>query len=195
MGRARTRGSLCLSRVVSTTSRQASREIRDLVQSALTAEIMNPSKKVWLISAWITDAAVIDNGGGEYSSIVPAWPEREIRLSEVLGELLSLGTRLHIVTNTHSANGAFAQAMVGVARTAAAENRLSVAADDALTTEEEEGLHRKRLVTEHLMIWGSMNFTRSGLQRNAEDVSLELDTARVAMAINEMEQLYGESLR
>lgn len=184
-----------MNRVVSTTSRQASREIRDLVQSALTAELMNPSKKIWLVSAWITDAAVIDNGGAEYSSVVPSWPEREIRLSEVLGELLSLGSRLHIVTNTHPANGAFAQAMLGVAQTIAAESQLSVAADDKLTTEEEEGLHRKRFVTEHLMIWGSMNFTRSGLQRNAEDVSLELDSARVAMAINEMEQLYGESFR
>jgi hypothetical protein len=37
-----------------------------------------------------------------------------------------------------------------------------------------------------------MNFTRSGLQRNAEDVSLELEAADVARAINEMEQLYGD---
>lgn len=183
-----------MSRVVSTTSRQASREIRDLVQSALTAELLNPSKRVWLVSAWVTDAGVLDNGGGEYSSLVPAWPEREIHLSEVLGELLSLGTRVHIVTNTHSANVPFAEAMRTVARSVTAESQLRVAADDAFTTDEEEGLHRKRLVTEHLMIWGSMNFTRSGLQRNAEDVSLELDTATVARGINEMEQLYGDSL-
>ena len=71
-----------MNRVVSTTSRQASREIRDLVQSALTAELMNPSRKIWLVSAWITDAAVIDNGGAEYSAIVPSWPEREIRWSK-----------------------------------------------------------------------------------------------------------------
>ena len=60
-----------------------------------------------------------------------------------------------------------------------------------LTTAEEEGLHRKRLVTENFMIWGSMNFTRSGMQYNAEDVSLEVDVVRVAGAISEMEQLYG----
>jgi hypothetical protein len=184
-----------VSRVVSTTSRQASREIRDLVQSALTAELLSPSAKVWLVSAWVTDAAVLDNGGGEYSSLVPSWPERDIRLSEVLGELLSLGARVHIVTNTHSANAPFAEAMRRVALSVTAEHQLRVAADDALTTGEEEGLHRKRLVTDHLMIWGSMNFTRSGLQRNAEDVSLELDTATVARGINEMEQLYGELIR
>jgi hypothetical protein len=184
-----------LTRVVSTTSRQASREIRDLVQSALATELLNPSPRIWLVSAWITDAAVIDNGGGEFSAIVPSWPEREIRLSEVLGEFLSLGSRLHVVTNTHSANGPFSYAMRSLAETLEAESQLKVSPHDALTTEEEEGLHRKRLVTEHLMIWGSMNFTRSGLERNAEDVSLELDVAAVARAINEMEQLYGQAWR
>jgi phosphatidylserine/phosphatidylglycerophosphate/cardiolipin synthase-like enzyme len=179
-----------LSRFVSTTSRQASREIRDLVQSALAAELICPSARLWLVSAWITDASVLDNGGGEFGQIVPSWPEREIRLSEALGELLVRGSRVHIVTNTHSANGPFAHAMASIAASLADE-QFRLSRDDALTTEEEEGLHRKRLVTEQFVIWGSMNFTRSGLQRNAEDVSFELDAPEVARAINEMEQLYG----
>ncbi len=41
------------------------------------------------------------------------------------------------------------------------------------------------------MLWGSMNFTRSGYERNAEDVSLDTDPAVVAAAINEMEQQYS----
>ena len=81
------------------------------------------------MSAWVTDAAVIDNGGGEFSSIVPSWPEREIRLSEVLGEFLSVGTRLHVVTNTHSANGPFAHAMRNVAETLDAGEHLRFSAD------------------------------------------------------------------
>jgi len=179
-----------MTRLVSTTSRQASREIGDLVQSALTAELVYPSKRLWLVSAWITDASVIDNGGGEFGQLVPAWPEREIRLSEVLGELLVRGSRVHIVTNTHSANGPFAHAMESIAESLA-DDLFQFSLDEALTTMEEEGLHRKRLVTEQFVIWGSMNFTRSGLQRNAEDVSLQVETAEVARAVNEMEQLYG----
>jgi hypothetical protein len=161
----------------------------------LTAELLSPSRKIWLVSAWITDAAVMDNGGGEFAALVPTWPQREIRLSEVMSELLSLGSHIHIVTNTHSGNGPFAHAMRRVADVLAADTQLNLSLDDALTTEEEEGLHRKRLVTENLVIWGSMNFTRSGLQRNAEDVSLELDRPAVAKAINEMEQLHGGGSR
>jgi hypothetical protein len=181
-----------VTRFVSTTSRQASREIRDLVQSALIAELVNPSRRVWLVSAWITDAPVIDNRGGELAALVPTWPEREIRLSEVLEELLSLGAHVQVVTNTHSGNGPFARTMRGVAESLTGDDQFRLSVDDALTTKEEEGLHRKRLVTEHLVIWGSMNFTRSGMERNAEDVSLDVDGATVARAVNEMEQLYGE---
>ena len=182
-----------MNRIVSTSSRQASHEIRDLVQSALTAELLSPSERMWLVSAWITDAVVIDNGGGEFSALEPSWPERQIRLSEVLAEFLSLGSRVHIVTNTHHANAPFLESMRRVANALDVENQLTMSPLDALTTHEEEGLHRKRFVTEHLMIWGSMNFTRSGLGRNAEDVSLELDISTVARAVNEMEQLYGEA--
>ena len=125
------------------------------------------------------------------SARVASWPEREIRLSEVLGEFLSVGARLHVVTNTHAANGPFAYAMQNVAETLDAHEHLRFSSHTSLTSQEEERLHRKRLVTERLMIWGSMNFTRSGLERNAEDVSLELEPSEVARAVNEMEQLYG----
>jgi hypothetical protein len=181
-----------VNRVVSTTSRQASREVRDLLQSALAAELLNPSSRIWLVSAWVTDASVIDNAGGEFSGLVPSWPNREIRLSEVIGTFLTWGARVHVVTNTHSGNGPFAHALQAVADALAVTDELRVSIDDALTTQEEQGLHRKRLVTERFVIWGSMNFTRSGMERNAEDVSFAIDPPTVARAVNEMEQLYGD---
>ena len=180
-----------MNRSVSSSMRQASREIRDVVQSALAAELLAPSRRAWLVSAWITDAHVIDNSAGEFSSIVPAWPEREILLSEVIGALLSLGTRFHVVTNAHSANLPFTRALNDTARRLDAAHQFQLSDMEMLTTVEEDGLHRKRLVTENFMIWGSMNFTRSGMQYNAEDVSLEVDVVRVSSAISEMEQLYG----
>lgn len=183
-----------MNRSVASSTRQASREIRDLVQSALAAELLRPSGRAWLVSAWITDAHVLDNSAGEFASIVPAWPEREISLSEVIGAMLSLGTRFHVVTNAHPANAPFARALKDVASRVNASSQFRISDLDLLTTSEEDGLHRKRLVTENFMIWGSMNFTRSGMQRNAEDVSLEVDVARVAAAISEMEQLYGPGM-
>ena len=42
---------------------------------------------------------------------MPAWPEREILLSEVLAQLLLTGTRLTVATNDHPANQPFPQAL------------------------------------------------------------------------------------
>ena len=69
-------------------------------------------------------------------------------------------------------------------------SKLRIDLADEVVFQEEHGLHRKRLVTARAVLWGSMNFTRSGYERNAEDVSLDLDPELVATAVNEMEQLY-----
>jgi hypothetical protein len=177
-------------RVVATTTRLASRQIRDLMQSVLVNELINPSARMWLVSAWIVDAPVVENRGGEFSALMPSWPEREMLLSEVLAEYLGAGTHLVVVTNDHPANRAFPSALQAAAQLVDAQELLRVAPFGDLTIDQESGLHRKRFVTERAVVWGSMNFTFSGMERNAEDVELDVAADVVASAINEMEQLY-----
>jgi phosphatidylserine/phosphatidylglycerophosphate/cardiolipin synthase-like enzyme len=177
-------------RSIATTAQLASRQIRDLMQSVLVAELLAPSPRIWLVSAWITDAPVVDNNGADFASFVPSWPERELLLSEVLAEYLAAGTQLVVVTNDARENRVFLDALELAAAAVDARRQLHVVSHGGLVTDQERGLHRKRFVTDRAVIWGSMNFTFSGLQRNAEDVALETDPAIVASAINEMEQLY-----
>src|SRR3954453_21490526 len=98
-------------RRIATTTQQASRQIRDVLQSVLVGEVLVPPPRLWLVSAWIVDAPVIDNRGGEFSALVADWPDREILLSEVLAELLAAGTRVTVATNDHPANHAFPVAL------------------------------------------------------------------------------------
>src|SRR3954468_5350288 len=98
-------------RRIATTTQQASRQIRDVLQSVLIAELLAPPPRLWVVSAWIIDAPVIDNRGGEFSSLVADWPAREILLSETLAELLAAGTRVTVATNDHGANRAFPAAL------------------------------------------------------------------------------------
>ena len=177
-------------RTIATTTQQASRQIRDLLQSVLISELIAPSSRIWLVSAWIVDAPVVDNRAADLSSLVPEWPEREILLSEVLAQLLLAGSRLTVATNDHSANQAFPHALRQAALMLDADRELRINLADEVAFQQEHGLHRKRLVTERAVLWGSMNFTLSGYERNAEDVSLDLDPRIVATAVNEMEQLY-----
>jgi hypothetical protein len=177
-------------RTVATTTQQASREIRDLLQSILAVELLDPPQCLWLVSAWVSDTAVLDNSGGEFSALVPAWPERELVLSEVLAEFLAAQTKVVIVTNDHEANRPFRASFRALTEAVAVRPKVLSESSDQLTTDTERGLHRKRLVTPRMVMWGSMNFTYHGLARNAEDVSVETDTETVARAVNEMEQLY-----
>jgi hypothetical protein len=177
-------------RTVATTTHQSSREIRDLLQSIFALELLDPPPCLWLVSAWVSDAAVLDNSGGEFSALVPAWPQRELVLSEVLAEFLAAETQVVVVTNDHEANRPFRASFRASTETVDARPNILFQSAEQLTTDTERGLHRKRLVTPRMVMWGSMNFTYHGLARNAEDVSVETDAETVARAVNEMEQLY-----
>ena len=179
-----------MNRRISTTTQQASRQIRDVLQSLLICELLAPPKRLWLVSGWIVDAPVIDNRGGELVGLMPEWPDREILLSEVLAYFLASGTNVVVATNDHLANRPFPAALRAAAGKLDPGEGLPVTTISDPALEEQRGLHRKRLVSEHVVLWGSMNFTRSGYERNAEDVSLELDVEIVAASINEMEQLH-----
>ena len=177
-------------RAIATTTQQSSREIRDVLQSVLITELLDPPSSLWLVSAWISDAAVVDNSGGEFSGLVPTWPQRDLALSEVLAEFLAAETRVVIVTNDNDSNRPFRARFKAATEAVDARPDILFEPAEQLTTETERGLHRKRLVTPRTVIWGSMNFTYHGLMLNAEDVSVETDAESVARAVNEMEQLY-----
>jgi phosphatidylserine/phosphatidylglycerophosphate/cardiolipin synthase-like enzyme len=179
-----------VNRRIATATQQASRQIRDVLQSLLLCELLAPPERLWLVSAWIVDASVIDNRSGEVAELVPEWPDREILLSEVLAVFLASGTKVVIATNDHPTNRGFPSALRAAAGRVDAVGGLRIASVVPPVTEEERGLHRKRLVTERAVLWGSMNFTRSGYERNAEDVSLDTEPTIVAAAVNEMEQLH-----
>ena len=179
-----------MNRRIATTTQQSSRQIRDMLQSVLVGELLVPPQRLWLVSAWIVDAPVIDNRGGELTGLVPEWPDREILLSEVLAVFLANGSKVVVVTNDHVANRPFPLALQAAASRLDSADRLQIDEVPRPVMEEERGLHRKRLVTEDVVVWGSMNFTRSGYEHNAEDVSLDIEREVVGAAVNEMEQLY-----
>ncbi len=63
-----------MNRRIATTTQQASRQIRDVLQSVLVCEFLAPPDRLWLVSAWIVDAPVIDNRSGELAVWCPSGP-------------------------------------------------------------------------------------------------------------------------
>lgn len=152
----------------------------ELLQTVFVAELIAPSASVWLLSPWVTDIAVVDNRGGEISSVAPGAPRRELRLTEVLGRMVELGSTVTVVTRR------------------GAEHNLPVlsalrAMSNVIRLVEDPDLHEKTLLTDRFVISGSMNFTWMGQQRNAERVTFSTDPNTIARDLQTFEQRFGPS--
>ena len=148
-------------------------EVRELLRSLLLAELLAPGEELWLVSPWVTDVLVLDNRAGAFDAAGPGWGPRQVRLSDVLVELLASG-RVHVVTRPDDHNEAFIRTLTDTAEAAGRVGRLRVVRRDTL--------HHKGLLGTDYYLSGSMNFTVNGLEVLEEAVTLQTDPAAIADA-------------
>jgi phosphatidylserine/phosphatidylglycerophosphate/cardiolipin synthase-like enzyme len=145
-----------------------SAELRDLLQSLFVAELIAPSRCVWLVSPWISDIPVIDNEASSFGQLAPEWPRGHVRLSQVLARMLGAGTTVHVATRDEDRNRSFLSTVCALAESG------------RLRTHTSNELHEKGFLGDDYYLSGSMNFTISGIQINEEFVHLITDTADIA---------------
>jgi phosphatidylserine/phosphatidylglycerophosphate/cardiolipin synthase-like enzyme len=165
---------------------RAEDEVTSLLQTIIAAELIAPSRVIWLVSPWISDIEVLDNRAGAFSGIEPRWGRRRIALSDALSTLVRRGSRIVIATRPVDHNIRFVHAIrVAVAAVGLSE-RLLIHRDGR------EALHEKGLVGDDYYVSGSMNFTERGIHINDETVTFELDQEVVSRARLHYRQHYGE---
>lgn len=147
-----------------------SRAIRDLLQTLFAAELLRPSKPLWLCFAWVTDLKLLDNSARQFAPLQPDWPTAQIRLSKVLGALLARGGRINVVIREHEHNAAFISALERLRDDYGTEIRWAVG----------DNFHAKGLLGNSYFLNGSMNLTVNGVSVNEEHVVLRLDPALLA---------------
>lgn len=146
------------------------RAIRDLLQSLLAMEAIQPSKPLWLLSAWVTDAPMLDNGARQYTAIDPEWPTGPVVLSTVLRTMLQRGGHIHLITRPDAINDPFIQTM----------RRLQGEHPSRLKIVLAEHFHEKGLLGDDYDLSGSMNFTRKGIEVNDEHLIFRTEPHIVA---------------
>jgi hypothetical protein len=147
-----------------------SRAIRDLLQSLFVLEAVRPSQPLWLLSAWVTDAPIINNGARQFAAIDPEWTAGTVTLVRVLRTILERGGHINVITRRHDWNNAFIEEMRRFQRDFPV--RL------ALLTEDD--FHDKGLLGDDYELAGSMNFTRKGIEVNSEHLILRTDRRIIA---------------
>lgn len=141
------------------------RSLENLFQSLLSSELLAPSKRLWLSSAWISDIAILDNSARQFQALCPEWEMRRIRLSECLDGICLRGGRVVLVLRDEPHNEEFIAAIKNGCGWKAGRIGLIL----------RETQHVKTLVGEYCMLDGSMNFTHNGITLNDERVSYRCD--------------------
>jgi phosphatidylserine/phosphatidylglycerophosphate/cardiolipin synthase-like enzyme len=162
----------------------SSRAVLDLLRSLFALELLRPSKRLWIVSPWVSDIFVLDNSGRQYSTVCPEWPAGQIRLSAFLGTLISRGTQVIVVVNETSHN----EDVVGRLQLASADMT------DRLILIRRQDLHEKGILGDRFTLNGSMNLTYKGVHVNDEYLWYRCDPPSVEQRRLELENRWRDYL-
>ena len=170
-----------MTRTIHTRAGGPTHVLEDLLQTLLVTELLSPSQRIWVVSPWISDLPVVDNSAGSFTFAAPGAPARELRLSEVLIRLAELGSSVTVITKSGEVHNAH---FLTALRTLSSQ----------VVTREHPELHTKVLATDRFVLSGSMNFTRWGVGRNVERITLDVapetirrETVELAKYLRELE--------
>ncbi len=160
------------SRVIHSESGRLQTDIADLLEMVFVAELLSPSRCIWLISPWISDVVVVRNRTARFAALEPTWEPRDIRLVEVLTQLTIRGADLRVALRPGDHNERFL-------------DQLRISIRNANTSElvdlsVREELHEKGLLGDSFYLSGSMNITHNGIYKLDEAVRFETDSAAIA---------------
>jgi phosphatidylserine/phosphatidylglycerophosphate/cardiolipin synthase-like enzyme len=164
-----------VNRVIRKSQSASSREAADLLAGIFCAELVAPSKCLWLVSPWISDVELIDNSAGGFDAL-GRFGKRRIRLVEILVTLASEGSHVVVGTTTDAHNTRFRQRLQTTAEDRRVYDRFTISIDAS------ENLHTKAVTGDDYALAGSMNITFNGIQVREELVDLRTDQSFVAQA-------------
>ncbi len=150
------------------TASDARNGVRELLQTIFAAELLAPSRSLWVVSPWLRDVPILDNTANGFVSLGSRFPASQIRLSLVLAELALRGTQLILATRHEPGNRQVLDAL----------NNLLVP-NNSIIFHERGDLHAKGIVGDSFALLGSMNLTFNGLERLTEMIVFETTRARV----------------
>lgn len=156
------------------------RAIRDVLQSLFAAELLHPSRRLWIGFGWISDIPLLDNEARQFSAVQPDWPAAPIRLSAVIEALARKGCELVVLIRDHATNRSFIERLRPLEEIRTF--RMIVAPD----------FHEKGLLGDDYVLSGSMNLTWNGITVNDEHVLLRTDPSAVAERRLQLEEKWGK---
>lgn len=173
-----------MSRVIRKSRATSSREAADLLAALFVAEIVKPSRCLWLVSPWISDIPILANAAGEFAGLGLA-AGRRVRLTDVLVTLGIQGSTVVVGTTSDASNTTFLQRVEAAFKQAGVSNQL------VLSIDRDEELHDKAITGDDFAVAGSMNITNNGVFVRQEFVEFRTDVAFVAQSRMDSFERFG----
>ena len=171
-------------RSLRTTAFASREELADALQCVFVSEVLAPSTPLWIVTPWISDVPIIDNRAGRFAGLIPALPQRWIRLGEILEQQMIRGGSLVIACRPNDHNRSFTDQLQRRIREIGREQRVRF----SLSAE----LHEKGILAEKVLLSGSMNLTYNGLRILEEVVHLTDESDAVARARASYQDRWGQ---
>ena len=166
-----------------TTAFASREELADAMQNVFVAEVLRPSRPLWLVTPWISDVPLVDNRPGRFVGLLPGLPRRVLRLGELLEHQLIRGGSVVVACRPDTHNAAFTATLTRRAEELGVEASLRTLFSDEL--------HEKGILTDRLLLSGSMNLTYNGLRRLEESIHLTNSGDAVARTRIEYQDRWG----
>jgi hypothetical protein len=164
-----------MSRVIRKSQTRSSAEAASLLANLFAAELISPSKCIWLVSPWISNIPILDNEVGAFDPL-SRWGPRRVRLAEVLATLASSGTAVVIATTADPRNNEFIAHLGNRTAELGAASKIRIDRDPANL------LHEKAITGDDYALVGSMNITWYGVNLREEYLELRTEEDFVALA-------------
>ncbi len=156
----------------------------EFLQSIFATELLQPSRKLWLVSPWISDITVINNSGRRFASLDSTWESDEILLSDFIATYLARGSSVSLVMNTDSHNRWIRRQLAP----------LIEEHPDQIDIRLMEEIHAKGIVSDHFALTGSMNITFNGININSEYIDYNIEPTVVHETLAQFEEYFGSEL-
>jgi hypothetical protein len=174
-------------RLIHRSAASPSRDIAECLEGLFLFELLNPGKRLLVVSPWMSDFPALDNRGGKFAAIDASWTATFVPFSSLLRAMLQRGTSVRMACGPGDRE---TELLTRVEQAASLDGTVACLSATRLPREHRLFSHEKALVTDTWAIYGSMNLTYSGVTMNGELLTVTTDTAKVATVATELLDLF-----
>jgi len=158
-------------------SHRGSQYLLDTLVSFIALEAIKPSREIYIVSPWISNAPLINGVTQGLRDVFPFAITETIRLADVLGMFAWAGSKIRLICDPSTSR---TQELLAILGTRVEYRALS-------------DHHEKGFVTDNFYIHGSMNFTFNGIHINGECVRVTTDLPEISSALLAARSRWEES--